>query len=538
MANSVQPLNLMDFRGGLNLRSSDFALGENEASDILNMEVDPRAGLASRKGWQRWNSSTVTADTWNPRNAVVHERSNGVDVVMVSNAERVHWSTDGAFQELTIGAGADMACTASPHLADYAPWGNDVYIARGKGQLASSWDSSSANAVELSDCSTVFGDDYLSPVGSSFPKCEHATEHAGRMWVAHTTETTDGDCPFRVRWSYPNDPESWLEDDYIDIKAGGGPITAIIPHDDHLLVFKKTAVFALFGYGQEDLQRVDVDLTVGTLSPQTVAVADGAVFFVSFPKGVFSITGGGHPQEVSMALRPLFGSDDFNASALDNMWLGWLGRRLWWSVPYKEDELVSDAASIFVLDPSMNAWTKFRSASGEGLGPFAAGAYGQGSVDLYGFCRCGPNVVRVDIGDAGNDNLSGTPIGFPTSYTTGWLHAGWPDLKKRWRRPTFIARKQSGSYSLTCSVFANYETQDVKRQFTVLINALTGVALYGDGSEYDDGTRYAIEVSGSTLKKASSLGTMAATQLKIDGTAGEPWGLDGIVFKYRARRFN
>ena len=60
MSTRLQPINLVDFTGGLNLRRSDFNLSENESPNVKNVEIDPRRGFSSRRGWVRWNAADVT----------------------------------------------------------------------------------------------------------------------------------------------------------------------------------------------------------------------------------------------------------------------------------------------------------------------------------------------------------------------------------------------------------------------------------------------------------------------------------------------
>jgi len=50
--------------------------------------------------------------------------------------------------------------------------------------------------------------------------------------------------------------KSWAESDYIDIVEGGSGITAIVPFNGNLLVFKKRAVFAILGYSTDTFQVV------------------------------------------------------------------------------------------------------------------------------------------------------------------------------------------------------------------------------------------------------------------------------------------
>ena len=60
MTGQLQPIDLVDWTGGLNLRRSDFNLAQNESPAMLNVEIDPRRGFTSRRGWVRWNTADIT----------------------------------------------------------------------------------------------------------------------------------------------------------------------------------------------------------------------------------------------------------------------------------------------------------------------------------------------------------------------------------------------------------------------------------------------------------------------------------------------
>ena len=85
MANRLEPINLVDFSGGLNLRENQFQLSDNESPEMHNITIDPLGGIYSRKGWERWNDTDIVADplTWDPRRAFLQSFSDGTDVVYV-----------------------------------------------------------------------------------------------------------------------------------------------------------------------------------------------------------------------------------------------------------------------------------------------------------------------------------------------------------------------------------------------------------------------------------------------------------------------
>jgi hypothetical protein len=537
----VKPLNIADFTGGLNLRADAFQLGENESPDMLNVEVDPRGGFFSRRGWDRWNGPNIAPEaTWNPRAAYVHELDNGTDHLIIANDGKLFSSANGTFTVINRAAGTPLEVAAERHLADFAPWGNTVYISCGKTLQSAKW-SAAGNAVRLTATGTgTWNNNILTPVKGRMPKADLVAAHAGYLWVACTEE--DGQpFPHRVRWSHPNNPEDWRQLDFIDILEGGGHITALVPHEDHLLIFKTSSVWALYGYDENSWQLVNVSRSVGAIHRQVVARSETAVYFVSWPQGVHAVVRG-KLVEVSQALRPAFTSPKFNRLATNNMWLGWLNQRLWWGVPYWEDGVAEDARSVFVLDPSIGergAWMLFRSSMNEGLGPFAQGGYAGGDYKAFGVCRCGPAVVVVDALDAAFDTLTGSPVPYRNYYKTRWLHAGWPDLKKSWRRPTFVVRETAAEQAMTVSVYADYDEANPRRAFQIRVGGDGGGWLYDQGVRYDiDGARYGLPPSGATLERGSSLGPGRAMQLKIEGgREGHPWGVNAIVMKFLPRRF-
>ena len=540
MANALRQLKLEDFSGGLNLNRSQFTLGPTESPEMLNVEFSS-GGIRTRRGWERWGDVVPAAD-WNPRTAFLHERSSGQDSLLIANGSdnKLYWSFDGDFVALKADS-VDAVCSAGVHVADYAAWGDTVFIVRGNEDVLA-WDGVSVQADDFSAVpdATNWSPDYTAPVSqSSMVRANFVASHGGRVWVASTFEENGEFHPHRVRWSHPNQPGAWSEDDFIDILVGGGPITGIVPMSDHLLVFKASSIFAIYGYDGESQQLVNVSWTKGARNRQLIAKSESSCYFMSFADGVYSITDSQRPQEISVSLRPLVSSDYFNRSAGDNQWLGWLGKRLWWAVPFSFDKSADDASVVFVFDPQMSggSWTVFEAAGGGGLGPFAQGAYSQASIDMFGCLRSQPGVVRVEASEAALDVLAGgVGVPFRSSYTTRWLDAGYTDLKKRWKRPTFVASGADVGYKFRVGVRRDFENAIVRR-FDVVVDPEGVGARYGSGAVYGGGAVYSGSLGfGSQLEKGSSLGTMASTQLRIDGALGVSWGLSSIVFKYRSRR--
>jgi hypothetical protein len=573
MPNRLEPINLMSFVGGLNLRRNQFQLAEDESPDLLNVDIDPRGGFRTRRGWQRWNDDDIVdleTEVWEPRNSHVHNWSTGQqEIYVVNNGDLWSAGDDGVFALVDT----DL-CVADPHQADFATWGDDIYIAYGRTQ--------STRRRTLDGSATAMTPDVWSevdaPTNNTAPRAEFIEAHGGYMFVASTREgSTNFDD--RIRWSHPGKPDSWREDDFIDIEEGGGRITGLMSFQDHLLIFKTNSLHALYGYDEDSWQRIKVSISVGC--PGTVAItrSETAVYFFSASDrgGVYAYAGE-EPVYLSEKLRTAF------EEILDyeNVYVSWAGRRLWVSVPWRKDSgATTGPSSIFVWDTDVGngAWTMYRSNYGSVASvvdgsdvnakyPLAA----MWSTDFAG-------MVTLDYLDDGFDilldpaSLWATPdVGyivtdgdeeiavtstalnaqeFESYYRTRWLDAGWPDRKKSWRRPTLVCRQVAQETKLLVETYRDFDETTIHRTKTITV-PVSGGAMWTEGGSADPdgfdwsedgadpGAMWGSGINGSRLLRSGSLGLARAVQMKVRPAPSTPksqWGVDGIVAKYVSRRF-
>ena len=226
MANRLEPLNLRDFTGGLNLRANQFQLAPNESPEMENIAIDPLGGIYTRKGWRRWNDDDIvdpdTAPGIRAAPSLV-QLSDGTDLIYVAanNTICTPSDVDGTFTDLGVVADAD------PHMADFAVFGDDIYIACGREQP----DGPPHRHRRRRRCSPPpgppTGTTTTSPRSTvSPPQAELVEAHSGYLFAANIEE--DGvDHPNRIRWSHPTSPDDWAQADFIDIDIGGNHITAL-----------------------------------------------------------------------------------------------------------------------------------------------------------------------------------------------------------------------------------------------------------------------------------------------------------------------
>lgn len=528
MANRLRPLNVFDFTGGLNLRSESFQLAENEVPEIFNMEIDPRGGCYSRRGWERWNTSAVTADAWDPRSAYLHELAAGTQYVLVSNNAKLFSASAGTFAQIT-----GVTLGASPHLVDYASWGDTLYLACGRTQQAAKTTGTGAGTLLTSNGPT-WQDDYLTPVGGYTPRSEVNATHQGYMFVANTRENSV-DFLNRLRWSHPNSPENWHSLDYLDILDGGSKITGLVSFGDHLLIFKSDSVWGLYGSEADSWQLVNITRSIGAFSQQVIARSESAVFFMAWPKGVYAYSDGSIV-EISQNIRQLFDEGLLTATAAEDCWLGWVDRRLWFAAPFFDG---AGTNADFVFDPTLGkagAWTVHQGSDGLAVAPFVEKAHAGADAPDMAFSRSAKVAMKLNVNDSSLDDFTGTPTGFSSVVRTRWLDNGFPTTRKSWRRPDVVLRHIQALSTLHCETYEDFDATTVERSFTIQASPTGEGALWGSFN-WGDGTLYASGGSGSVKARGSNLGLAEAMQLRIAAPDGTRWGLNAIVFKFNMRRF-
>jgi hypothetical protein len=547
MPNRLQAFNLFDFRGGINLRPETFQLQENEMPELLNMEIDPRGGLNTRKGWVGFGPK-ITTSAWDPRLGYALTTSLGDRYWLVSNKE----STNGVVYARTNSGSwvslPNTATPASPHLNDYATWGDEVWVTCGRGQTWT-WNGSTRTNLTLSGAANWQNDYAVPGAVDTAPAAEVIDQSHGYLFVAATFE--DGVYhPNRIRWSHPNNPKRWAQSDYIDVDDGGSKITGLVSFSDRVLIFKPDSVWALFGYDADSWEMANVSRTIGCLNQQTVARNETAVFFMSWPQGIFAYTDRGIT-ELSEPIRTVFQDRKMDADSIHNSWLGWVGRRLWCSLPFEEDAVPpTDAMSVFVFDPTLSdpgSWMMFRGAGYCVPGPYLERTDADQNTPLIAFNRKYAYLQQLEVnGDSATDTcVPGQPQTFDTRMRTKWIDAGAPTWMKSWRRPDFLLRGLTFDTFVKTQVFHDYDNFNAQRSFVIRFlpdnvpARYTDTGLVADGGFlWGDGTLYGGSEQTNSVERGGTMGRAGAVQVRCVGDPGVTWGLNGIVFKFVPRRFH
>lgn len=547
---SIQIYEQKDFTGGLNLRSDQFQLADNESPEMLNVEVDPRGGVFSRGGFARINADDI-GGTWNPQKITSFDSAYGRKLMLASGNKLLYFSAPN-FAPLSVG-GTDITASGT-HGFCVAIWGQTLYAASGTTGTNGgySWDGLNPPvALSASGSSPNNWQTRAAAPAGKMPQCEHLVVHANKLFVANTTEGGVAH-PNRIRWSDEELPTNWVQDDYIDIFGGGGSITGMVVVNGVLVIFKANAIYALYGYssviGDDDFRLVQVSNDVGCANHHSMVATESGVFFYSARKGLFFFDGA-NLNNIFEPMRPAFDLGYINPAAPEAVSVFAVGRRIWVSVPYATDgSAPTDPTVNFVYDPTMGSYTMFATADGYGLVDGVDFRTDGGEEWRVAAHPVEPIVMRVDLYDASYDkiNVDGSESGFDTYYRTKWFDAGSYMQRKMFRRPDLVMRETETVQNITVDVYHDYQESEgsEKRSFVVGLSPTVTGMVWGDdwatlvpgsATEYE-GSLWSNQTLGGSIKTAKNLGLCKTVQLRFSGESAKPWGINSIGYKWVPRR--
>ena len=526
-----------DFTGGLNLRADQFQLARNESPDMLNVEIDPRGGVFTRGAMREINSSAIPyATTWNPQR--LYAFNGATPNLMLTTNNRVFKSTGGNFSVLEYSAGNPVV-PQQEHGACFAEWSDTLYMCMGiAGSGGYKWTSGATYATALTASGTNPNDwqAYGSPIGGKMPTAQHLIVHANKMFAANTTENGIAQ-PNRLRWSHESLPEDWLFDDYIDFEGGGVGITGIAVVAGQLVVFKKNAIYIVYGYETADFQVVQLTSTLGCDSHDWIASSETGVYFYSHANGLYFYNGT-TLVDLFENIRPIYPLGYVNDAAESAVSVSYIGRRVWVSLPYSKTTAATDPTISFVYDPTIRngSWVAHKTSDGYGLLGGTNFTPTGGVTGSYMIHPTLPRVLRVDVYDEEKDLIGTTQQNFDSYYRTGWVDGRSYSQKKMFRRPDFVVKQADTERLINIKVYHNYEEAlgNERKSFNLTLPASGRGMKWGSGQWGVD--RWGVIAEGAQLMRGSNLGLARSVQLLFTGPSGLAWGIDSIAYKYNPRK--
>lgn len=251
-----QPVKIGPFVGGMNTYSGPSAIGDNEAVELLNIDIDLDGSLSSRPGIAAL--AAAPPFTGEASTVIGTYRSNvGVVYIIYAFASAVYaYDTNGSAW-VNIQGGDFTACVQynDKLFLVMRPSG----VTQGGGQ----WD----------------------PVGgyvaiASMPRGYSACVYKERMFIA-ASKNADQTSINRVKFSPVTNPAAaWVGTDFFDVAAGDGQdIVRLITFDGQIVVFKTDSTY-IFAYesspGKGQVQIVSA--TIGANTAQCVIEYENNLF--------------------------------------------------------------------------------------------------------------------------------------------------------------------------------------------------------------------------------------------------------------------
>jgi hypothetical protein len=539
---SIQIYEQKDFTGGLNLRSDQFQLADNESPEMLNVEVDPRGGVFSRGGMARIHSVDVSGG-WDPQKLTPFYST--TSHLMLANGQRVQrWvPASNTFTNLEFASGSPIACNGV-HGACFAPWGDTLYVATGTGGTAVAtykWNGSATYATALG---TITSNAHWL-VDGKFMQAEHIIVHSNKMFAANVV--TEGVYHRnRLHFSQESLPEKWDKDDFYDILGGGEGITGMVVVNGVLVIFKPYAIYALYGYDNTDYRLVEVSSSIGCYSHHAMIQTETGVYFYSSQKGLHFFDGS-QIVDLFEPLRTAYDLGYINSAAPDAVTVSWVGRRIWLSLPYSTTGTGAVVPTVnIVFDPSMRSYTMFSTYDNKGV---VGGTDFRDSNGNEFRLMCHPTVPCVLAVDRYNlpydmIDVDGSTDGFSTVYRTKWFDAGSYLQRKMFRRPDLVMRETDSAQNITVDVYHDFQEANGSEARTFTINQTSteqglvwgGLWAFEPVGESPYGSYWSNDVLGGSIKTAKNLGLCKSVQLRFSGELKKPWGINSIGYKWQPRR--
>ena len=512
-------LSQQDFTGGLNYRADQFQLQQNESSDLLNVDVDPRGGIKQRDGIDAHNSTAVAnniSGIWS------HHETDGTNQIMVSHGNKIAYSTTGAFTDV-IGGGGQPAVNTVTTRSRGITFNDNCYIQNGTDQPLK-WNGTTASRL------TQTFNNSTTPTNGNMPIAKHVAVWNEHVWVADTYESSTNHRS-RVRWSHLDYAEDWNADHYVDIDIGehGDYITALVPAGDRLLIFKQNSIHAIYGYDTSSFQSLNITHQLGARVDSTPVASPFGVFFWYADEGVYLLDDSNEFAWIFDRISPAI--DDGRITFTNPPCLMWGKSRLFVSVDWGSNR------RVFVFDPTFGAWV-IHDVDVKCLYGYRPPG---GSQSLLG-AKDGRVLKLEQNRDSDRyDGASETHI--DSYYRTAWFSAKAPTVKKRWGRPRTVVLADA-SISLPIEIYSDYDYATAHRSFSAVITGRSSTSVWDtatwqnvEGSSGNGVWVAAGSESATDVQRHPTLGTAMAVSMKVSGpTTNNTWELNAMTLTYMTRR--
>lgn len=404
---------LPNFAGGLNAKDATILIGDNQASDLRNVDFDgAESGALKKRNGSAYLNSPALVGSSGIKSIYRAWFSDANSIIIVSSDTRTLRYVGPGFTAL------GAAYTANQRFGFTMFNGFAIY----------------GNATETTKKLSSAGVE--SALGGSPPNAKYFASWQRRVWASGNIAF-----PSRLFFSALDNEADWTtsgDAGNIDIdKEDGDYITGILPQGNRLLIFKNFKTYALYWTSPQS-NRVELILhDIGTISGPSAVDVDGVALFLhgggSKTRGVYALSMNS-VKLMSDFISPIL--EQSSATDLQNACAGRYKDSYWLAV---NNGGGATNNVIYTLNLKLAAWSYYT---------------GIPAASMYSDTRLGTDRLLLGHATLGNIILpdTGTSDPGPTAINFYWrskhFSFGVPELRKSVHRVHLMGNNQAGTVTV------------------------------------------------------------------------------------------
>ncbi len=250
-----------DFSGGLNTKSPSMVLGNNEASDLQNINLLPTGGFERRNGNSAFNATAMDSGS-SVHGLGYYKLSSSSYYMMAIAGTKIFKSDnlDGTMDDIT---GSLTITTGKDKIWTHAQMNNLSIFVGGEPNAPIKWNGTGNAAV----------------LGGSPPSGEFGLMANNRFFIGNTASN-----PSRIYWSILGNPEDWsgAGSGSQDIKLNDGDtlVGAVVTGLDTMFLFKQNSIH-LLNINNAPFPVYPLFTDIGAISKRAIINIDGVIYFIT-----------------------------------------------------------------------------------------------------------------------------------------------------------------------------------------------------------------------------------------------------------------
>jgi hypothetical protein len=447
-------INEIAFNGGLNSTAGPFAVGNNESTDLQNVDFNIFGSILKRNGYLNVNASAIA--TANSDGLYWFEYQSGGatarKLINVTNGKFYKMDTSSGEPDGTWDDATNGRTITADNFCDFVTWHNSVFVTNGN------------DAPLVYTGATLSLTTATLPSGVTKPKYTvqfNNYQFYLNVYVGGVKEAS------RFYWSEFNDHEVWPATYFIRVSDNDGTdITGAKVLSDRLVVFKDRSIYNVYYTADSQIPFVvqKSNSAVGCVSAESVQEVQNGLVFLS--QDGFYFYDGNNSYKISDKVSETVDSYIFSSakSCVQN-----LKNRYFCAMQNKDTSY-----GVFVWDFFNNAWSVYKGLTVSAMTRVFIG----GTDERPYFADNSGFTYRMDIG------IDDYPLGVQTAidayYYTNWKPFQDLVLQKGVPQAVIYHTIQDGTVEFVYSY--DFEEQDM---YSETINML-GESMLWDEDSWDE----------------------------------------------------